>query len=299
MKRGRGRQSRADRRRDADLREVEPVDQVEEADEDELQEEGSSGWQTSTATMAGAARLARVGVWAALLAGPLLGAAALLGGSSSADAARPSPSAAVTTASGTGPAGFAQLYVQAYLAAGNGTENTVAPYYSGTLALNNPPGARTAATTVVMGSTEVSPGYWSVTIAADVLAHPQNGSATDTGLHYFQVGIEATGPATAGGAQQGAGSVGYTATALPAEVSAPSSVQPGALVYGASTLSSTDPAQSTISGFLAAYLTGTGQLGPYTTPGVVMNPVSPAPYSSISIAGISDDNPNGSSGSAT
>ncbi|GAA4981142.1 hypothetical protein GCM10025734_01370 [Kitasatospora paranensis] len=297
MKRGRGRARRKDIKRATSLRDLELLDQVEEdVDGAELQDE-PTGWQTSTAAMAGAARLARVGVWAALVAGPLLGGAALLGGCTTEAAARPTPSASSTAASGTGPAGFAQLYVQAYLAAGNGTENSVAPYYSGTLALNNPPGARTAATTVVMATTEVSPGYWSVTMAADVVVHPQGKSATDTGLHYFQVGIEATGPATAGGAQQGVGPVGYTATSLPAEISAPSSLRPGVLVYGASTLSSTDPAQATVSGFLAAYLTGTGQLGPYTTPGVVMSPVSPAPYSSLTIAGISDDKPAGSSGS--
>ncbi len=246
--------------------------------------------------MAGAARLARIGMWAALLAGPVLGGAALLGGpASSAGAQRPSPSAPATAASGTGPAGFAQLYVQAYLAAGNGTENSLAPYYSGTLALNNPPGSRTASTTVVMASTQVSPGYWSVTVAADVVARPKGGPATDTGLHYFQVGIQATGPTSAGGPPQSNASVGYTATALPAEIAAPSVLRPGSLAYGAFSLNSSDPAQATVSGFLAAYLTGTGQLGPYTTPGVVMNPVSPAPYSAITVAGISDDNPNGPS----
>ncbi|GJF30259.1 hypothetical protein KNE206_29590 [Kitasatospora sp. NE20-6] len=298
MKRGRSRARRKDIKRAA-LRELELPDQVDEDADGAQPDDEPIGWQTSAATMAGAARLARIGVWAALLAGPLLGGAALLGGSAPGAAARPTPSTSSMAASGTGPAGFAQLYVQAYLAAGNGTENNVAPYYSGTLSLNNPPAARTAATTVVMASTQVSPGYWSVTVAADVVAHPQGGSATDTGLHYFQVGIEATGPEAAGGAQQGTGPVGYTATSLPAEISAPSSLRPGVLVYGASTLSSTDPAQATVSGFLSAYLTGTGQLGPYTTPGVVMNPVSPAPYSSITIAGISDDNPAGAGGSTT
>ncbi|GAA2773118.1 conjugal transfer protein [Kitasatospora cinereorecta] len=297
MKRGRGRARRQDRKRATDLRHLELLDQVDEDADGEEPQDGPTGWQTSTATMAGAARLARIGVWAALLAGPLLGGAALIDGSTTDAAARPTPSASSAAASGTGPAGFAQLYVRAYLAAGNGTENSVTPYYSGTLALNNPPGARTAATTVVMASTQVSPGYWSVTVAADVVAHPQGGSATDTGLHYFQVGIQATGPATAGGAQQGTGPVGYTATSLPAEISAPSSLRPGALVYGASTLSSTDPAQSTVSGFLAAYLTGTGQLGPYTTPGAVLTPVTPAPYSAVAVAGISDDNPGGTGGS--
>ncbi|MFF4344715.1 hypothetical protein ACFY00_32945 [Kitasatospora sp. NPDC001540] len=295
MKRSCGRARRKDSKRAAAVQDLALLDQVDEGGEAELQDE-PSGWQISTATMAGAARLARIGVWAALLAGPVLGAAALLGGPSSASTARPSPSTSATSASGTGPAGFAQLYVQAYLAAGTGTENSVAPYYSGTLALNNPPGARTAATTVVMASTQVSPGYWSVTVAADVVAHPQGKPAVDTGLHYFQVGIAATGPAAAGGAQQGAGPVGYTATSLPAEVSAPGALRPGALVYGASALSSSDPAQATVSGFLAAYLTGTGQLGPYTAPGVVMNPVSPAPYSTLAITGISDDSPGGSSG---
>ncbi|RKE03027.1 conjugal transfer protein [Streptomyces sp. TLI_171] len=292
MKRGHGRRSRAERRRDADLRAAELTDQVEDPEED-----GAAGWKTSTATMAGAARLARIGVWAALLAGPLLGTAALLGGSSGASPARPTPAASVTAASGIGPAGFAQLYVQAYLAAGTGTENSLAPYYSGALALTNPPGSRSASTTVVMASTQVSPGYWSVTVAADVVARPKGGPATDTGLHYFQVGIQATGPTSAGGPQQATGAVGYTATALPAEVAAPSTLRPGSLAYGAFTLNSSDPAQSTVSGFLAAYLTGTGQLGPYTTPGVAMSPVSPVPYSSITVAGISDDDPRGSSGS--
>jgi hypothetical protein len=270
---------------DLDLEEVE-MEEMEEA----------TGWKTSAAALAGAARLVRLGVWAALLAGPLLGGAALLGGTGSAVADRPVTVTVAATASGTGPSGFAQLYIRAYLAAGNGTESSLAPYYAGTVSLANPPHARSAAATVALGSTEVSPGYWPVTVAADVVAQPAGRAAVDEGLHYYQVGVEALGSPSAGGARAGARPAGYTATSLPAEVAAPAALQPGALVYGTATLSDSDPAQAVVGGFLSAYLAGTGELGPYTSPGVVLSPIAPAAYTSVTVTGVSDDAPDGTGG---
>ena len=254
-----------------------------------------TGWQTSTAGLTGAARLARIGAWVLIASGPLLGITALLGSSGPAQG-RPAAAPALKTASDTGPSGFAQLYLAAYLEAGQGTENSLSPYFSGTVALTNTPDTRSATRTVAAASSQVQDGYWSVTVAAEVAQKNAKGVWMDAGLQYYQVPVQVLGPASAGGTQRSTGSaLGYTATALPAQVAAPAALKPSALGYPTDRgANQDDPATQTVSGFLDAYLAGQGALDRYTSPGVTLQPVTPAPYTDVEITDVADDSGNAS-----
>ncbi|WP_424892389.1 conjugal transfer protein [Streptomyces sp. XH2] len=263
---------------------------VEQAQEASPTEPDETGWKTSTAHLSGITRLARVGVWALVASGPVLGVMALLGSSSPARGVT-KPVAAPAQASQVGPAGFAELFVSAYLQAGQGSERDLAPYYSGSVALSVKPGTRTATQSTVIASREVQPGYWSITVAADVTAQDDQGKAKHLGVQYFRVGIQAKGPAGAGGtAATGDPVAGYAATSLPAQVAAPAALRPGALAYDSDRgSSSTDPAIETARGFLTAYLAGTAELDRYTSPGARLQAISPAPYAGVKVTGVKDD----------
>ncbi|GGT28027.1 hypothetical protein GCM10010271_35020 [Streptomyces kurssanovii] len=265
---------------------------------DERQEETSTanrddtGWKTSTAHLSGITRLVRFGAWALVVSGPVFGALALLSSSGPAQGVA-KPVKAATSASQTGPAGFAELFVAAYLQAGQGTERDLAPYYSGSVRLSVKPGTRTATHSTVIASREVQPGYWSITVAADVTTKDDKGKAKRLGVQYFRVGVQATGPAGVGGtAESATAAAGYVATSLPAQVAAPTALQPGALAYGSERgSSSTNPAVETARGFLSAYLTGTAELDRYTSPGTSLLGITPAPYTAVKVTGVRDDSP--------
>jgi len=110
-------------------------------------------------------------------------------------------------------AGFAQLFVAAWLAAGSGQEATLRPYYRGPLHLDGvTPTARYAARTAAVGVARPRPRAWVVTVGADELVDGGDGYVP-TGTHYYRVEV-AAGPA------------GLAATALPAEVARPGAVAP-------------------------------------------------------------------------
>ncbi|MFJ8015028.1 conjugal transfer protein [Streptomyces sp. NPDC096339] len=265
-------------------------DEVEEPQEEADAEPDETGWKTSTAHLAGIARLVRVGVWALIASGPALGVMALLGSSGAVHAA-PKPIAAPSPGSQVGPAGFAQLFVTAFLEAGQGTERDLAPYYPGPVALAAKPGTRTATRSTVIASREVQAGYWSITVASDVTVQDDKGKPKRLGVQYFRVGIQAIGTTGAGGAATSAKAVtGYSATSLPAQVAAPAAITPGALAYQSERgSSSADPSVDTARGFLSAYLTGAAALDRYTSPGLNLQAISPAPYSAVQVTGVRDD----------
>lgn len=267
-----------------------------EPEPDTIDSEDETGWQTSTAGLSGAARLARIGAWVLIAAGPLLGVAALLGTSAPAQSA-PAAAPAAQSVADTGPSGFAQLYVAAYIEAGQGTENSLSPYFAGSITLTNQPGTRSTTRTVAVASHEVQPGYWTVTVAARVAQKDAKGAWSDVGLQYYQVPVQVLGPLSAGGSKKSDdAAAGYAATALPAQVAAPGALKPSGLGYGTDRGSNpADPATQTIAGFLGAYLAGKGELDRYTSPGVTLRAIAPAPYAGVEITGVADDSGNASS----
>ncbi|MCX4448388.1 conjugal transfer protein [Streptomyces sp. NPDC087866] len=298
------------------------------ADEDETDEldEAATGWQQTTVKMAGFTKLVTVVVWILVVAGPLLAFFAVVVASSSRATPVARAGQSQSQASATGPAGFAELYVTAYLSAGEGTEEDLLPYYSEPVSLSNKPNSRHATSVTTVAAEQVDQGYWAVTVAARISAKDKKGKTTDQGLHYFRVGVQVAGTPEAGGTAKptvspttatSSASTGvakspkpsaspkpsgspspeadtgptalYAATSLPAEVNAPASATHGGLVYGADRSAHGGPVSDTISRFFAAYLTGQGELDRYVSPGLQVAAIVPAPYQSTLVTGLRDD----------
>ncbi|MDQ8707489.1 conjugal transfer protein [Streptomyces sp. LHD-70] len=253
---------------------------------DEVVEAG--GWvMRQTSGTALITKLMRGLAWGLLLAGPIFGAVALL---------KPSPSVGVPQARATsaapardtaGPAGFAEMYVSAYVAAGRGEEAQLQPFFPGArdVSLDADPNLQRAERLAAVRVKEVRGGYWSVTVAARVTesgAKGKDAKADAAGeqadaveaLRYFQVPVASV----AGG--------GFAAVALPAEVSSPGGGAPdeSELAYGPAVPGARgDAAVSAVREFLTAYLTGAGGLDRYLSPRTRMQAVSPPPYEEVAV----------------
>ncbi len=239
---------------------------------------------TTTGARANTAALMRVLVWGLVTSGPVLGLLALQRASAPAgEVQAPEVPVDVVTGDPVGPAGFAELFVAAYLETDSESAGDVlAVYYPGAgaeqlrSASGTPPRAEHLA---VVGSEEVAAGYWSVTVAAQVDEdHGQDeveGEASaGPRLRYFQVPVAADED-------------GWVAVAYPSEVAAPA-VEDDApeLGYTPVTLLDSDPAAATVAQFLASYLTGGGDVSRYLSPEVDLAPVTPAPYTAVQVTGI-------------
>ncbi|MGW9080684.1 conjugal transfer protein [Streptomyces kronopolitis] len=248
-----------------------------------------TGWATtsmSTGAMANWTAVVRWSAWGLLLAGPLLGGWALASARTPvtvptrAEAPRAQPASSDAVA----PAGFAELYVAAYVKAGDSDADTeeLSAYYPAarSMSWSGEGGAERAESASAVQVRQVSAGYWSVTVAARITSSSKN---ADSGrVRYFQVPVRAAG---------GRGASGWTAAALPAEVASPTSSKGVApeLSYGSAHAPlDSDPAVQTVRGFLAAYLTGGGELDRYLSPGTTLHAVRPAPYTAVSVTQIAE-----------
>lgn len=219
------------------------------------------------------ARVATVALWALVVTGALAGVADLVA------AGVPPPGGDGAPAPDPGGAeGFAELYVAAYLQAGEGTEDTLRAFYPGEVSLRGvPPSSVYVARTVSLGARPVAAGYWSVTVGADVLEAVEGGYRP-AGVRYFTVGIrEARG--------------GYVATALPSEVPPPVTVEAPALRAEAWGPPPDDRLAEAVGRFLDAFLAGQGELARYTAPGSGIRPVAPSPFVDTEVLGLGTDEP--------
>ncbi|SEG85671.1 Conjugative transposon protein TcpC [Actinacidiphila yanglinensis] len=259
------------------------------------------GWSMTSGAAANRAALVRWAVWGVIVAGPLLGVAALFSAASAAGA--PGRSSTVQAApsadpSGTGPAGFAELYVSAYLSAGQGDQSSLAVFWPGAAQaqFDGEPGARQVTQVAAVRTVPAGGGLWSVTVAAQVIepdapatSTPAPGSSggggdggQGPGLRYFQVAVAAAGA-------DATGPWAYSALSAPAEVAAPEAAAAPRLVYGPSQPAAPQDARAqTVQQFLTAYLTGSdgGALDRFLSPGARMVPVAPAPYTSVDVEDI-------------
>ncbi|GGN61450.1 hypothetical protein GCM10012285_60370 [Streptomyces kronopolitis] len=250
-----------------------------------------TGWATtpmSTGAMANATALVRWCAWGLLLTGPLLGGLAL------ASTAKPvavparaeAPRARPASSDAVAPAGFAEVYVATYVKAGDSdaAAEELAAFYPAARSMSwageGEAGSERAESASAVQARQVSAGYWSVTVAARI-----TGSANKSdSVRYFQVPVRATAGSKGAAA-------GWTATALPAEVAAPTASKGAApeLSYGAAHAPlASDPAVRTVQDFLAAYLTGRGELDRYLSPGTALHAVRPAPYTAVTVTQIAD-----------
>ncbi|WUI00376.1 conjugal transfer protein [Spirillospora sp. NBC_00431] len=244
-------------------------------------ENGAETWIAPPPRAALATTATKAVLWGLVGCGPV----ALLAVAANPASSDGRPVAAETRRSAAGPSGFAELYVAAYLSTGNG-DTALKAFFPEAPAISTPPGQRTAGRTITTDAREAAPGYWSVTVAADVAAKDKNGVLTATGVHYFQVAVIASGDETAGGTRPKGTTPGYVATALPAEVSAPAPGTVPELAYDTQRQITSGPLADTVRQALAAYLGGAGDLSRYLTPGTSLRPVVPAPYRQVELSGI-------------
>ncbi|MFB8087324.1 conjugal transfer protein [Streptomyces sp. NPDC055992] len=255
----------------------------------------AGGWELgSLGATANTVTVLRRTAWGLMVASPVLAVWALLSRPAQVAPVAPVRQEQPTAGQPAGPGGFAELFLSAYLAAGEGTEESLAPFLptARDVTLTAAPGTQRAQEVAAVKVRQVSSGYWSVTVAARVIpsatdtraqaerAH-ESGSATGSVLRYFQVAVRSG----AGGA--------LAAAALPAEVAAPLSGEAPSLAYGQSVpLPAADPAGQTLSGFFAAYLARSGQLDRYLSPGTALSAISPAPYTRVEVAQVAETGTN-------
>ncbi|MFF6888591.1 conjugal transfer protein [Streptomyces sp. NPDC012421] len=249
----------------------------------------AGGWELgSLGASANAVTVLRRSAWVLLLAGPVLGAWALLAGPEAvrAEAAAERPAAVAVDSSG--PGGFAELFVTAYLEAGEGQAgDAVAAFMpgAGPATLGGGGGGQVVAQAAAVRVRAVSAGYWAVTVAARVRpaappAKPNRSEAeaeAAVGLRYFRV------PVRSGAAGE------LAAVALPAEVGALPAGQAPELGYGqAAESSAADPGVRTLQGFFTSYLAGGGEVDRYMPPGSRLTPITPAPYVSARVERVAE-----------
>lgn len=219
----------------------------------------------------GVVRVLTLGLWMLVVAGFVLGAAALAASSraSLSDPVRPA-------ADSSGAEGFAELYVSAFLQAGEGTEEDLRPFLPDDLDLASvAPRSLYVVRAASLGANAVGSHYWAVTVGAEVLTATEGGYAL-AGHRYFTVGIlKVPG--------------GYVATSVPAEVPGPDLQDPLELNVDQLDYPSDDAATRAVARFLDAYLARQGELARYAAPGSGLRPIS-SPYSAAELiaAGFSE-----------
>ena len=201
-------------------------------------------------------RLLTIGLWTLVVGGVVLGGMALV---------RPVPAQQLASAPTVDTqrwdaAGFAELYVASFVAAGEGSEATLAPFLG-----EVPPsldgvtaGQWFASRTTTTALERVTESRWAVIVAADLLRRdgdPRAAAFVTVGVRFFRVEVVDDGAA-------------LVAAALPAIVAGP--VEGGPVDDDWPTGSpprADDPLADTVERFAAALLTGNGELGRYAAPG--------------------------------
>lgn len=219
-------------------------------------------------------RAAAAGLWLLIAVAAVSGVLGLARPTPRASAVAAKPPASPVTATG-----WAQLYVAAWLSAGEGQEEQLRAFFPTTPSLTGVrPGGLWAARTAAMAASEDGPGYWSVTVAADVVSVDRAGAWTPMGTRYYLVAVAAAGP-------------GLVATSLPAQVSAPPLARSPRLVYQPTGAAVVRDVEDSVGRFVAAYVAGDGELDRYVTPGSALRPVRPAPYATAEVTSLAADGP--------
>ncbi|MFF4888092.1 conjugal transfer protein [Streptomyces nigra] len=215
-------------------------------------------------------RITRLALWTVIAAGPvaLVAAVASAAASPTVEAASAAEPAAVrTTAAAADPAGYAQVFVSAWLHASSEDATTAQARRAQSMApdveLPSPAGDTPAAPALVTAvrSARRGDGLWSVTVAAQ---------ETGGRLRYYAVPVAAD-----------ASGASFTVTGAPAVVAGPTRATVAKSPYGVKVPQG--DLSAAVGEFLAAYLTGVGEVDRYLAPGVRMAALSPAPYTAVTV----------------
>ncbi|MEU0820609.1 conjugal transfer protein [Streptomyces mirabilis] len=219
-------------------------------------------------------RLSRLAVLSAIAAGPVALCVAVVSAPTTVQAATSSKPAAVRTAAvAADPGGYAQLFVSVWLRSSaddaTSAQARLAQSMAPDIELPAPApaaGAQSKPESVTaVRSAQREGGTWSVTVAAQY---------ADGSVRYYAVPVAADPVATS-----------FTVTGAPGVVAGPARTEVPKSSYGV-TVPEGD-LSSAVGEFLAAYLTGAGEVDRYLAPGVRMSAVSPAPYTTVSVQQVS------------
>ncbi|MET8292159.1 conjugal transfer protein [Streptomyces sp. NPDC005132] len=213
-------------------------------------------------------RLSRLVVWTVIAAGPVALAVALASTPTTVAAATTTSPALVRTAStAADPAGYAQLFIGAWLRSSAADVTSPQARLAQSMApdadLPDPaPGAQSKpASVTAVRSAQRGGGAWLVTVAAQY---------ADGSVRYYAVPVTAD---RSGGA--------FAVTGAPGVVAGPGRVAVPGSPYGV-TVPDGDLV-SAVGEFLGAYLTSSGEVSRYLAPGVGLAAVSPAPYTGVTV----------------
>ncbi|MFD5758616.1 conjugal transfer protein [Streptomyces sp. NPDC127044] len=218
-------------------------------------------------------RLSRLALFTAIAAGPVaLGVAVMSGPPTVAAAPSDKPAVVRSAAAAADPAGYAQVFVDAWLRSSAGDANSAQARLAQSLApdvdLPDPVASAQPKPTAVTAvrSAQREDGEWAVTVAAQY---------ADGRLRYFVVPVTAD-----------ASGASFTVTGAPGAVAGPARAAVGKSPYGVSVASDGDLSLA-VGEFFGAYLTGAGEVDRYLAPGVKLSPVSPAPYTAVAVQRVS------------
>jgi hypothetical protein len=212
-------------------------------------------------------RLSRVAVWTVIAAGPVALAVAVASTPATVEAATPAKPAAVrTAAAATDPAGYAQVFVSAWLRSNADDATTAQARLAQSMApdveLPDPAAdAQSKPESVTAVHSAQREGAWSVTVAAQYADGP---------VRYYAVPVTTDRSGTS-----------FAVTGAPGVVAGPGRADVPKSPYGVTVPEGDLP--SAVGEFLAAYLTGAGEVDRYLAPGVTLSPVSPTPYTALSV----------------
>ncbi|MFF1917077.1 conjugal transfer protein [Streptomyces sp. NPDC058239] len=214
-------------------------------------------------------RLSRLVLFIAIAAGPVaLGVAVLSRPTTVVAAPAAKPTTVRTTAVGTDPAGYAQLFIGAWLRSSTDDATTAQARLAQSLApdvdlpdpaADAPPKPESVS---AVRSVQRDAGQWAVTVAAQY---------DDGQVRYFAVPVAADSSGDS-----------FTVTGAPGVVAGPARAGMPESPYSVTVPTGGD-LSSAVGEFLGAYLTGSGGMDRYLAPGVRLSPVSPAPYTAVGV----------------
>ncbi|POX47726.1 conjugal transfer protein [Streptomyces sp. Ru71] len=217
-------------------------------------------------------RLSRVAVLTAVAAGPIALCVAVASTPTTVQAATAAkPSAVRTAVAAADPGGYAQLFLSAWLRSSAGEETSAQARLAHSMApgVDLPDPASDAhpapLSVTAVRTAQRDGGAWSVTVAVQY---------ADGSVRYYALPVIADRAGTS-----------FTVTGAPGVVAGPARASVPKSPYGV-TVPEGD-LSSAVEEFLAAYLTGAGEVDRYLAPGVTVAPLSPAPYTAVAVQQVS------------
>ncbi|NUK21664.1 conjugal transfer protein [Streptomyces lunaelactis] len=217
-------------------------------------------------------RLSRLALFTAIAAGPVALGVAVMSGPTTVAAAPPSKPTAVRNAAAADPAGYAQLFVSAWLRSSaddtNSAQARLAQSLAPEVALPDPVASAQPelGSVTAVRSAPRDADEWAVTVAAQY---------ADGRLRYFVVPVAAD-----------ASGKSFAVTGTPGVVAGPARAAVASSPYSVRVPSEGDLA-SAVGEFFGAYLTGAGEVDRYLAPGVKLAPPFPAPYTTVTVQEVS------------